>query len=171
MIKLWRPFKLSLFAIFIVVSGSSTPSFCKAEVTNSFAGNWVANGVSEFRAFGKNRSYALFTLSGHVNLKSALLDSKDYWSECSGLSDSQTGSDVRCVWRSLSGEEIYLVLKAERLEEGSMVQGKIVGGTGTAEGIKGKIEFLWSTMQFQTVNGMTSIGGYAQNMQGTYMLP
>ncbi len=165
------PIKILLVVLSVLVNVTGLTTHSLAEESNNFAGSWVANGTSERFAFGENRTYALFKLQGHVNLKSPIVEHTDYWSECSGLSDSDTGSDVRCVWRSLNGEELYLVLEAEKMGEGSSVRGTFVGGTGSAHGIKGEIYFQWSTLLFQKSTGQTTIGGYAKDMKGSYTLP
>ena len=101
-----------------------------AATQGSFSGTWTANGTRESLLLGKDRETALIRLSGHVNLKDTLGKQKDYWSTCIGLADSTTGSNARCVWRSLDGQEIYIVLKAEQLSKDWIVTGEIVGRTG-----------------------------------------
>jgi hypothetical protein len=142
-----------------------------ADKSGSFTGTWVANGSKDVLPFGDKREAALFKLSGHVNLKDQVGMQKDYWSECIGLADSESGSDVRCVWRALNGQEIYIVLKSQLLTQGSSVSGTIVGGTGLAAGIEGTLSFHWSTMSFQKQNNTTAVGGYATDLTGTFQLP
>lgn len=155
--------------ILIVSIAFATQS--QAGESGTFTGTWVANGTREVLPFGENRSAALFKLAGHVNLQAAVGTKNDYWAECIGLADTLTGSDVRCVWRSTDGQEIYLVLRADRLHEGSNVTGTFAGGTGAAAGISGSISFHWSSLVFQTTNNTTAVGGYARDMSGTYQLP
>lgn len=137
----------------------------------NFSGTWVANGSKQVLPFGDDRETALFTLSGHVNLTNPVGKDSDYWSTCIGLADSKKGSDVRCVWKSLSGQEIYLVLNGERLKEGSEVTGEIIGGNREAEGISGTINFTWASLFVQSSNGELNIGGYAKEISGSYQLP
>lgn len=86
------------------------------------------------------------------------------------MADSELGGDVRCVWRSIDGQEIYLVLETEPLGKGSKVTGTIIGGSDKASGMRGQIEFIWSSLIFQSVDNITSIGGYAREMKGSYQL-
>jgi len=166
-----------IFALFILVnvifisSGYFTLPTLATEKSGTFTGTWVADGIRDSLPFGKNRHTALFKFTGHVNLKDTVGNQKDYWSECIGLADSQTGSTVRCVWRSLDDQEVYITLKGEKFARGSKVTGEIIGGTGAATGISGTLQFEWSSMSFQTNNNITTIGGYAKNLSGSFQLP
>ncbi|MGW8161020.1 MAG: hypothetical protein ACWGN1_02110 [Desulfobulbales bacterium] len=144
---------------------------CYAEKSGTFTGSWVANGTRDMLPFAENRQVALFRLAGHVNLNDTVGVDSDYWSECIGLADSETGSDIRCTWSSLDGYKIFLVLKAQKLALGSRVSGTIIGGTGAATGISGSLEFTWSSMSFQRVDKNNAIGGYAKALKGSYKLP
>lgn len=143
----------------------------QAEKGGEFTGAWVANGTREVMKFGPDREAALFKLSGHVNLKGEVGGITDYWSQCIGLADSMTGSQVRCTWRSSGGTLLYLTLTAERMGQDAIVRGSIIGGTGGAEGITGSLEFKWSSMSFQSENETVYVGGYAKELKGTYQLP
>lgn len=156
---------------FSFIAPESFISPAAADTSGSFTGTWVANGTRDILPFGDKRETALFKLSGHVNLKDPVGMQKDYWSECIGLADTESGSNVRCVWRSLDGQEIYLVLQSKQLATGASVSGTIVGGTGSAQGIQGSVEFEWSTMSFQKNNNSTEVGGYAKDLKGSYQIP
>jgi hypothetical protein len=161
-----------IFIIFsFIAMGSFTTAGMAADRSGTFTGTWVANGTKDVLPFGDKRETALFKISGHVNLKDQVGMQKDYWSECIGLADTESGSNVRCVWRGLNGQEIYIVLESQRLIKGASVSGTIVGGTGLAAGIKGSLSFAWSTMSFQKQNNSTAVGGYATNLQGSFQLP
>jgi hypothetical protein len=136
-----------------------------------FTGTWVANGSKEVLALGSERETALFKLSGDVNLTNIIGKESNYWSECIGFTDSETGSDIRCVWRSLHGDEIYLTMKGTRLEKGSSISGSIIGGTGPARGITGTLRFTWSMMSFEQENKEIGISGFSKDVSGTYKLP
>lgn len=137
----------------------------------AFTGSWVATGSEETLTLGTGREAALFKLSGHVNLHEEIGGEIDYWAECIGLADTESGSSARCVWKSLNGIEIYLTLEGRKLVEGSSVTGQFIGGTQAAEGITGSIEFKWSTMSMQGSNDKITIGGYAKELRGNYQLP
>jgi hypothetical protein len=161
---------LVLFFWCLAASASMGSSVLAAE-DGTFAGTWVANGSKEVLALGNERDTALFKLSGPVNLTKKIGKEGDYWSECIGLADSETGSDLRCVWRGLDGHEIYLTMKGTRMEKGSSITGDIIGGTGAAKGITGTLRFTWSTMSFKQVDKETGIGGFSKDVSGTYKLP
>jgi hypothetical protein len=164
---------LVLFFWCLAASESMVSPVLAAE-DGTFTGTWVANGSKEVLALGSERETALFKLSGDVNLTNKIGKESNYWSECIGFADSETGSDIRCVWRSLHGEEIYLTMKGTRLEKGSSITGSIIGGTGAAKGITGTLRFTWSMMSFDQLNnetGKTGISGFSKDVSGTYKLP
>ncbi len=159
---------LVFFLGFLTVPESTVLPVLAAQ-EGTFTGTWDANGSQEVLAFGSGREAALFKLSGHVRLKNKVGKDSDYWAELIGLADSPTGSDMRCVWRSLHGDEIYLILKGSRMEKGSSITGTIIGGTGAAKGMTGTIRFTWS-MIFKESNP-DEIGGFSNDLSGTYTLP
>lgn len=143
-----------------------------AEKKGIFSGTWMANGSKEVLALGKNRETALLRLAGHVHLKNdAIGKEKDFFAQCIGLADFATGSDIRCVWRTLEGQEIYLTLRGTRMEQGSRVSGNFVGGTGNLDGITGELHFTWTSMSFTQASDETGIGGFSQDVSGSYQLP
>jgi len=160
------------FSILLVLTFCWTAmvSSVPAASEGTFNGTWDANGSKEMLAFGGEREASLFKLSGHVRLTTNIGKEGDYWAECIGLADSETGSDIRCVWRSLKGDEIYLLMKGTRMEKGSSITGTIIGGTGAAKGITGTLRFTWS-MIFKEENNQTGIGGFSNDLSGTYKLP
>lgn len=160
------------FSCLAVSESMVSPVLAAGEGT--FTGTCVANGSKEVLALGNDRETAIFKLSGDVNLSNKLGKESNYWSECIGLADSETGSDIRCVWRSLHGDEIYLTLKGTRLEQGSSITGSIIGGTGRAQGITGTLRFTWTMMSFDLLNDdtrRTGISGFSKDVSGTYKLP
>jgi hypothetical protein len=162
---------LVLFFWCLAASGSMVSSVLAAE-EGTFAGTWVANGSKDVLTLGSDRETALFKLSGHVNLLNKKIGKEsNFWSECIGLADSATGSDIRCVWRSLNGEEMYLTLKGVQMEKGSRITGSIIGGTGAAKGITGTLQFTWSMMSFKQLDKETGISGFSKDVSGTYKLP
>mgnify|MGYP000569416627 CR=1 FL=1 len=162
---------LLALSLWCLAASQSTVSQVLAAEEGTFTGTWVANGSKEVLAFGNGREAALFKLSGHVRLIKKIGKESDFWAECIGLADSETGSDMRCVWRSLDGEEIHLILKGTRMEQGSSITGTIIGGTGPAKGITGTIRFTWSMMSFKQATSEAGIGGFAKDLSGTYKLP
>lgn len=154
----------------LLASGSADSSVLAAE-NGTFDGTWVANGSKEVLALGGEREAALFKLYGDVNLTNKVGKESSFWSECIGLADSETGSDIRCVWRCLDGEEIYLTLKGTQMEKGSRITGSIVGGTGATKGITGTLHFTWSMMSFKQANDETGISGFSKDVSGSFKLP
>ena len=142
-----------------------------AEV-GAFRGSIIANGTRTPFPFGENRQVFTFKIAGHVNLQNLIGKKKDYWSECIGLADSETGLTGRCVWKDLAGPEIYITLLSDRLQQGSRVSGTIVGGTGHLAGISGEFTFNWSSVSTHTdENGIVSVSGETRNLNGNYRIP
>lgn len=163
---------LLVLVFWCLAASESMVSSVLAAEDGTFAGSWVANGSKEVLTLGSERETALFKLSGHVNLlNNKIGKEQNFWSECIGLADSVSGSDIRCVWRSLDGQEIYLTMKGTRMEKGSSITGSIIGGTGAAKGITGTLHFTWSSMSFKQANNETGIGGFSKDVSGTYKLP
>jgi hypothetical protein len=152
--------------------GAPLDSPSHAGEKGTFSGSWMTNGSKEVLPLGKNRETALFKLAGPVNLENEKIGKqKDFHAQCIGLSDFSTGSDIRCVWRTLDGEEIYLTFQGTRMEQGSRVTGNIVGGTGAFDGITGYLHFTWTSMSFAQVNEENGIGGFSKDVTGSYQLP
>jgi hypothetical protein len=156
---------LLLFAISPV-----TPS--QAAESAEFKGSWIANGTRTSFPFVKGRQVFTFQIGGHVSLLTAVHGKKDYWSDCVGLADAATGIVGRCVWKDLAGPELYVVLQSDRLEQGSLVKGTIVGGTGPLTGISGELSFNWSSVIVQTdAQGIEELTGQTLNLAGRYRAP
>lgn len=167
-----RKLLMLLVVFFCCLSASGSRVLpAQAAEDGSFAGTWVANGSKEVLPLGSERETALFRLSGVVHLTQKIGGTGDYWSECIGLADTETGSDIRCVWRSLEGDEIYLALKGIRMETGSSITGSLHGGTGAAKGITGTLRFTWSMMSFKQETKEMGIGGFSNDLSGTYKVP
>lgn len=162
--------RLILLCWCLAVSTWIAPSV-QASDSGTFAGTWVMDGSKEVLSFGHGRETAIFRLSGDVNLTGKIGRERNYWSQCIGLADSDMGSDIRCVWRSLDGDEIYLVLKGKRMEKGSAIEGEIVGGTGAARGMTGTLRFTWSMMSFAQESQEAGISGFSKDVRGSYRLP
>ena len=79
-------------------------STVRAAEEGTFSGTWIASGQRNTLDFVPDREVYTFRLQGHVNLKNNLGKTADFWSECTGLWDDETGSEGRCAWRSLKGE-------------------------------------------------------------------
>lgn len=161
---------LAVLMWLLPVSGHLVPA-SRAGEQGTFTGSWVANGSKEVLSLGVNRETSLFKLSGHVSLKDKIGKEKDFWANCIGLADDETGSDIRCVWRSMDGQEIYLTLKGRRMEEASRVAGNLVDGTGAWKGITGTLQFTWSTMSFEQKSDEIGIGGFSKDISGSYQIP
>lgn len=163
-------FRVFLSAFLMLATSSLTNSH--AAESGEFRGGWIANGTRTPFSFGEGRQVFTFKLAGHINLQTALGKKKDYWSECVGLADSVTGLIGRCVWKDLAGPEIYLTLQSDRLQQGSQVNGTIVGGTGPLAGISGELSFNWSSVISLTdADGIVTVTGQTKNLGGSYRVP
>jgi hypothetical protein len=158
-----------LFGALLLTAGAPTAS--QAAEAGDFKGTWVANGTRKPFAFSADRKIYTFEISGHVNLQTGLGKVKNYWSTCVGLSDSETGSIARCVWKDLDGPEVYITLKSDQLQTNSRVFGSIVGGTEHLAGISGDLSFVWSAVTFLEEAGVESVTGQTLDLSGTYRVP
>ena len=140
-----------------------------AEQTGSFNGTWIASGQRQPFDFLEGREVGTFKLTGNVSLKDEFSGIEVFWAECIGLSDSVSGSSVRCVWRSLKGERAYSVLSGQPLKEGVMVTGEFVGGTGSLEGVSGTFTFTWTSTFIDKDQGMFT--GHTKDLSGSYRIP
>ena len=165
-----RLLRLSL-AVMITLSVATFISAQKAsaEQSGSFKGTWIASGQRQTFDFVEGREVGTFKLAGNVSLKAELAGIEDFWAECVGLSDSVTGSSVRCVWRSLKGEKVYSVLSGQPLKEGVKVTGEFVGGTDNLKGLTGTFNFTWKSAFTDKDQGIFT--GFTQDLKGTYKIP
>lgn len=139
--------------------------------SGEFNGTWTANGTREVFPFAEDRQIYTFKFSGHVNLQSNIGKTRDFWSKCIGMTDTQSGMQARCVWEDLQGREIYLTLRSDRLQEDDHVTGEIVGGAGELAGISGDLSFAWSYVTFQRDGDLSTISGQALGLEGHYQIP
>ena len=146
-----------------------TPSFAAAAEEGTFTGTGLPAANGSHRIFAEGRAVFTYSVKGHVNLKNGLGKVADFWSECSGLWDADTGSTARCAWRGLEGQKVFIVMDGQPLEEGVLVNGEIIGGTEELEGITGSFTFTWTSV---FINEDTdTLTGHTENISGTYRLP
>jgi hypothetical protein len=155
----------------VVLLTASPLVLSHAAESGEFKGNWIANGTRTPFPFGDDRQVFTFKIAGHVSLQTSLARKKDYWSECVGLVDSVTGLTGRCVWKDLAGPEIYITVQSDRLQQGSLVTGTIVGGSGKLTGISGDITFNWSSVISLKEDGVMTVTGETRNLTGHYRVP
>ena len=159
---------LCVFFLVFAIMVAQVPNTSAAE-EGAFTGTWIASGERQLQDFMEGRQVFTFHVKGHVNLKDQLGDVADFWSECSGLWDARTGSTARCVWRSMDGPKVFIVMNGQLLEEGLQVTGEIVGGTDRLSGIAGSFTFTWTSV---FVNEDTdTLTGHTENIAGTYRMP
>ena len=140
-----------------------------AEQTGTFTGTWVASGQRRPFDFVAGREVGTFNLAGNVSLKDDFGGIEDFWAECIGLSDSQAGSSVRCVWRSLNGQKAYSVLSGQPLKRGVKVTGEFVGGSGSLKGVAGTFSFTWMSTFIDKDQG--TFTGHTGDLSGSYRIP
>jgi hypothetical protein len=117
----------------------------------------------------EGREISIFKMSGHVNLTDDVGKVADFWSECVGLWDSETGGSARCVWQALEGHEAYLVLSGQLLKEQVKVTGEFVGGSGDLEGLTGSVNFTWTRVFFNPDEDTQT--GHTEDLNGSYRIP
>ena len=159
---------LFVFSFVFVTMLAQVPNPSTAE-EGTFTGTWIASGERQLQDFMEGRQVFTFHVKGHVNLKDPVGDVTDFWSDCSGLWDAQTGSTARCVWRSMDGQRVFIVMNGQLLQEGLQVTGEIVGGTGILAGIEGSFTFTWTSV-FVNEDADT-LTGHTENLAGTYRMP
>ena len=140
-----------------------------AEETGSFTGTWVASGKRQPFEFVQGRDVGTFNLAGNISLRDEFSGIEDFWGECVGLRDTVSGSQVRCVWRSLKGDRAYSVLSGQPLKEDVKVTGEFVGGTGKLKGLAGMFSFTWTSTFTDQDQGMFT--GHTTDLTGSYRIP
>jgi hypothetical protein len=160
-----------VLAVSLILFSVGLPSVGHAAESGKFSGTWVANGSRVEFPFSADRKIYTFKLSGHVSLQTTIGDKKNYWSDCVGFSDTVDGVVARCVWKDLSGSEIYISLKSNPLHEGGQVVGTIVGGSDYLKGLSGDLSFTWSSFSDQEDSGKSMIMGQTLDLNGSYQLP
>ena len=158
-----------IIAVTVALSAMLPARVALAQQTGTFTATWVASGKSQPFDFVEGREVGTFNLAGNVSLKDEFGEIEDFWAECIGLSDSVTGSAVRCVWRSLKGQKAYSVLKGRTLKEGVKVNGEFVGGTGSLKGLTGSFTFTWTSTFTDEDLGMFT--GHSKDLSGSYRIP
>ena len=86
-----------VIAVSIAIGAALPVGDALAEQTGTFTGSWVASGKRQPFDFVEGREVGTFNLAGNVSLKDELGEIEDFWAECIGLSDTVSGSSVRCV--------------------------------------------------------------------------
>ncbi|MBL0713666.1 MAG: hypothetical protein JJV98_08185 [Desulfosarcina sp.] len=159
---------LTMVTVISALAGLPAPAASAAE-EGTFRGTWIASGTKEPIDFAPGRDIFTYHVTGLVNLGEGLGEVTDYWSECVGLWDSQTGSTGRCVWRGLKGQKVYIALSGRLLEEGVKVTGEVVGGSGHLEGVQGTFTFTWSSVFINKDTG--TLTAHSEDLAGSYRIP
>jgi hypothetical protein len=160
--------RLAILAFALSMLHSTGSALAGPEGT--FTGSWTASGAYQLLEFEEGREVFTFRVSGHVNLKNEMGEIADYWSECTGLWDAETGSTTRCVWRDADGQSrAFSVLEGRIVEEGVKVAGRFVGGSGKLQGLTGALSFTWTSVFRNRANRMFT--GHTENLSGSYQLP
>ena len=166
-IGMWSGWWLLIVALTLMMLLSVSQA--RAAEEGTFTGTWIASGQRQVLEFIPEREVFTFRLQGHVNLKTNLGDTSDYWSECVGIWDDETGSEGRCVWRSTEGEKAFIILRGRLLEEGIKVTAEVVGGTGSLRDVEGIFTFTWTSVFTDPDSG--SLTAHTQNINGSYRIP
>ena len=166
-----KDFRQSLAILVVAATICCVPSSGDAqERKGTFTGSWTASGQWQPLDFQEGREVFTFRLAGHVNLKNDIGEVADFWSECAGLWDSETGGTSRCVWRDPDKKgAAYLVLGGQLIKEDVEVTGEFVGGVGDLKGLTGKISFTWSSVYREKADRVLT--GHTKNLSGVYHIP
>ncbi len=163
----WFRYPLSIATVSAILLLSAAQVIAAEEGT--FTGSWIASGQRQILDFIPGREVFTFRLQGHVNLKNNLGKTADFWSECAGLWDEETGSEGRCVWRSKKGGKAFIVLRGRLLEEGIKVTAEVIGGTDGLQDVEGICTFTWTSVFTDPDSG--SLTAHTENIEGNYRLP
>ncbi len=163
----WRGNRLAI-AVLTLLLLLPVP-YTRAAEEGTFTGTWIASGQRQVLDFVPDREVFTFKLQGHVNLTNNLGKVADFWSECTGLWDSETGSEGRCAWRSPKGEKAFIVLRGRLMEEGIQVTAEVVGGTGSLQDVEGIFTFTWTSVFRDPDTG--SLTAHTENIEGSYRIP
>ncbi len=163
----WFGYRLPVAALTLLLLLPVPPVGAAEEGT--FTGTWIASGQRYALDFMPEREVFTFRLQGHVNLKNNLGKVADFWSECTGLWDVETGSEGRCVWRSKKGEKAFIVLRGRAMEEGIQVTAEVIGGTGSLRDVEGIATFTWTSVFRDPDSG--SLTAHTENIEGSYRIP
>ena len=85
--------------------------------------------------------------------------------EVIGLSDDVRGLVGHAVWTDERGDQVFSVLKGEKVGGGNRITGTVTGGTGRYDGVAGDYEFQWQYV-IEAEEGM--IQGRAIGLKGRY---
>ncbi len=140
-----------------------------AEESGTFSGSWIASGKRQSMDFLSGRVVSTFHIEGHLNLEDDVGEVRDFWSECIGLWDAETGGEARCVWRGLEGDKVFSVLRGELLKQDITVKGEFVGGTGRAEGIEGGFTLTSSRIYYDGDERVLTL--HSKDLSGNYRIP
>ncbi|MDJ0809918.1 MAG: hypothetical protein QNJ01_07440 [Desulfobacterales bacterium] len=167
--KLWQRLGYVLPAAALTLMLLLPASPARAAEEGTFTGTWIASGQRQVLDFIPDREIFTFRLQGHVNLTNNLGKVADFWSDCTGLWDDETGSEGRCVWRSKKGEKVFVILRGRALEEGINVTAEVIGGTGSLRDVEGIATFTWTSVFKDPDSG--SLTAHTRNMEGSYRIP
>ncbi|MGD8268208.1 MAG: hypothetical protein PVF55_08565 [Desulfobacterales bacterium] len=159
------PLSIAAVSVMLLLSASQTP----AAEEGTFTGTWIVSGQRQMQDFLPGRDVFTFRLQGHVNLKNNLGEVSDFWSECAGIWDDRTGSEGRCVWRSLEGAQAFIVLRGRLMEENIQVVAEVVGGTGRLKDVQGSFKFTWSSVFIDP--NTQNLTAHSEAIAGQYRIP
>ena len=160
--------RAAIIAIFMAAMPGTRSVYAERE--GSFKGNWIASGTYQPLDYLEGREVATFRIAGHVNLKTAVGEVADFWSECAGLWDSATGGSTRCVWRNIDGTaKAYSVMEGKVLEKSIQLEGRFIGGSGDLQDLSGELSFTWTTVFRNPTQKI--ITGHTESLAGSYRLP
>jgi hypothetical protein len=160
-----------LSTILIVIATLLIPfQKASAERKGTFFGSWTASGKWQPLDFLEGREVFTFKLAGHVNLGNDLGEVKDFWSDCAGLWDSETGGTARCVWHDPDGKgAAYIVLNGQLVKKDVEMIAEFVGGAGSLKDLEGNFSFTWSSLFRDRDEGVLS--GFSMDLEGSYKVP
>jgi hypothetical protein len=132
---------------------------------HAFEGSWTASGTRHTLHLGGEHRASIVAVSGSLLLGGERRMGVGFRMEVIGLSDDVRGLVGHAVWTDERGDQVFSVLKGEKVGGGNRITGTVTDGTGRYDGVAGDYEFQWQYV-IEAEEGM--IQGRAIGLKGRY---
>ncbi len=145
----------------------AAPSAADAPQQRNFTGAGSLSGTRQTLKMGPGRRAEAFWLSGSLMLTGEQRLGLGFRAEVIGLADNQTGLQGRSVWTDERGDQVFSTLSSATTGPGSVIQGRLTGGTGRFAGVSGDYRFTWSPLVISEDGG---VSGRLLDLKGSALL-
>jgi hypothetical protein len=139
-----------------------------SDESGTFKAYWTFSGSIYIMEFGDDRKVATGRLQGPVVIETSQGPIPSFDTDGIFFSDEGKIGIGRCIWKGISGDEIYVELESNGPVGFGKARGKFIGGTGRFEGITGRFTFEWS--YFVSGGNDATLDGHTVTMTGNYKL-